>query len=423
MRELKVYVEIQGIQRFVGKISGNSYQDAVFQYDRSYMDASFGSPISVSLPFQEEAFSPEKTGTFFESLLPEGFSRRAVAQWAKSDEKDYLSLLAGLGRECLGALRIAEDDNDRTECYEKLSAKRIRELAAEGATRSTEILMQTHLSLTGASGKAGLYYDREHDSWYLPKGEAPSSHIVKQSHVRLSQIVLNEQLCMLTAKNLGLSVPDSFIVDLERGRDEDVLFATARFDRVMGKGRRIDGLIAPLRLHQEDFAQALGIPAEQKYEKVRQGYLGKMFRLLQTFSADPIADREELLRRIVFDYLIGNTDCHIKNFSLLYDPDLRFVRLAPAYDIVAARVYHMTDEMSFFIGDTLSIDKIRRSSFLSCSEEIGFGKRMTEGIFDKVSDGFEEALDRAADTLCGQGFEEAKKLQRQILQTGGYAQI
>lgn len=53
------------------------------------------------------------------------------------------------------------------------------------------------MSQTGASGKVGLYYDEE--KWYLPIGEAPSTHIVKQSHVRLKRIVANEQLCLLTA--------------------------------------------------------------------------------------------------------------------------------------------------------------------------------------------------------------------------------
>ena len=49
--------------------------------------------------------------------------------------------------------------------------------------KSTEILLDTHLSLAGASGKVGLYYDEAGDSWYLPRGLAPSTHIVKQSHV------------------------------------------------------------------------------------------------------------------------------------------------------------------------------------------------------------------------------------------------
>ena len=61
----------------------------------------------------------------------------------------------------------------------------MKALAAEGAQKSAEIVTRSHLSLTGASGKVGLYYDTAGNQWYLPQGTAPSTHIVKQSHVRL----------------------------------------------------------------------------------------------------------------------------------------------------------------------------------------------------------------------------------------------
>ena len=88
----------------------------------------------------------------------------------------------------------------------------MKELAAEGAQKSAEIVTKSHLSLTGASGKVGLYYDVVNDHWYLPQGTAPSTHIVKQSHVRLEGIVTNEQLSMMTAAKCGIDVPESFIM-------------------------------------------------------------------------------------------------------------------------------------------------------------------------------------------------------------------
>lgn len=80
-----------------------------------------------------------------------------------------------------------------------------------------------------ASGKVGLYYKIDTNEWYLPIGAAPSTHIVKQSHVRLDGIVTNEQLCLQTAKNLGIDVPDSFVINVGTGKDEEVLFATHRY--------------------------------------------------------------------------------------------------------------------------------------------------------------------------------------------------
>lgn len=104
-------------------------------------------------------------------------------------------------------------ENKITPKYQLLSQSEVRELAREGATESAQLVTKAHLSLTGASGKVGLYFDDKEQKWYLPLGEAPSTHIVKQSHVRLKKIVANEQLCLLTARNLGIEISESFIVN------------------------------------------------------------------------------------------------------------------------------------------------------------------------------------------------------------------
>lgn len=419
-----VLLEMHGEQLCVGHITGDSFRDACFQYSKDYLDSDQARPISISLPLTEEAYSSEKTKCFFEGLLPEGFSRKAVANWIKSDEEDYLSILSALGKECLGALRIV-DENEVEEPlgYERLSLKKVKELAAEGATRSTRILMETHLSLTGASGKVGLYYDEENNNWYLPKGNAPSTHIVKQSHVRFERIVLNEQLCMLTAKQLGIEVPESFIINVGKGADSEILYATKRFDRLMKGGKLIDDLPVPNRLHQEDFAQALGITPGEKYEKEKSGYLQKMFEVIRENSVDPISEQTKLWKRICFNYLIGNNDAHIKNYSLIYSENLKGISLSPAYDIVSTRVYNMTDEMSFYIGDELSINKVNRKSFETAASEAGLSEHMAMKIFDETADGFESALKKSAGLLRGTGVKGLKDMKSKILEFGGYRNL
>lgn len=423
MRELSVYIELNGIQTLVGTISGEQYNDARFRYVREYIEAREAAPISVSLPFQDDYFSTEQTRNFFESLLPEGFSRKAVADWMKADENDYIAILAQLGRECLGAIKIVEGNDDRESGYELLSAERVKALAAEGATKSTEILLETHLSLTGASGKVGLYYNSDNNKWYLPKGDAPSTHIVKQSHVRHKQIVLNEQLCIQTAKRIGIAVPESFIVSNGSQSDQDVLYATPRYDRPLSENKIIDGLKCPYRLHQEDFAQALGIFASDKYEKVPSGYMSRMFDLLRHNSVNPIEDQIALLRIIIFNYLIGNTDCHVKNFSLLYSEDLKSKRLAPAYDLVATRVYRTTSNMSFYIGGELDITKINRNNFAISASEIGLSQKMVLDNFDYVANKLEGAMTEAAEELANKGFDNSISLKNEILKNGGYASL
>lgn len=424
MRTLTVYIEILGEQRYVGNIIGEDYHDACFCYSDEYISSEYCRPISISLPITEEKFTPEATRCFFESLLPEGFSRKAVANWIKADENDYVTILSMLGRECLGAIKIVEDSEVKeSPGYKRLNTSQVKKLAEEGATKSTQILMKTHLSLAGATGKVGLYYDENKEKWYLPQGDAPSTHIVKQSHVRLEHIVLNEELCMLAAKEAGMDVIDSFIINTGDRKDSEILFASKRYDRVMMGEKEINGLPIPKLLHQEDFAQAMGVPAFEKYEKEQKHYLRKMFETIRANCANPIAEQMKLWKMICFNFLIGNTDCHIKNFALLYGENLNAISLAPAYDIVSTRVYNLSNEMSIYIGDEIDIEKINRKTFGIAAIECGLTEKIALKILDEVANSFEVSLKKSADYLYEAGFAEAKKMKNKIIKNGGYKNL
>ena len=426
--ELEKYIisiEKNGRMVPVGSIDGGDYRTAQFSYMDEYLDEANAVPVSISLPLQRERFSAGQTRQFFEGLLPEGFTRRSVAQWLHLDENDYLSILYQLGRECLGAVRVLKEGETQAASYEMITKQQVKALAAEGAQKSAEIVSKSHLSLTGASGKVGLYYDTAGNQWYLPQGTAPSTHIVKQSHVRLEGIVTNEQLSMMTAAKCGIEVPNSFIIDLGSGEDNEVLYATRRYDRTFeGAADTISGLLAPLRLHQEDFSQALGISSAYKYEKEHTGYMRRMFELLRQFSSNPIVDQGKLWDIIVFCYLLGNTDAHVKNFSLLYGRDLRSIRLAPAYDLVSTTVYESsTREMSFYIGNDLLIDEITETSFREAATEIHIGERFASRRYNYICNHFREALREAASELQDAGFSQAVRMEDRILRTGGYANL
>lgn len=225
MNTLLVSIERNGTMIPVGTINGDDPSDACFAYLPEYLQESDAVAISISLPLRVEPYPATQTAHFFEGLLPEGFTRRSVAQWMHVDENDYLSILHGLGRECLGAICITEPGEELRASYEPITEQQVRELAAEGATKSAEIVTKSHLSLTGASGKVGLYYDSKNGKWFLPWGTAPSTHIVKQSHVRLDGIVTNEQLALSTAAKCGIAIPHSFIINTGAGEEHEVLFA------------------------------------------------------------------------------------------------------------------------------------------------------------------------------------------------------
>lgn len=282
-----------------------------------------------------------------------------------------MTILAALGRECLGAIQIIEDGMDVPKAgYQKLTKEDVCRLAKEGALEAAELVTKAHLSLTGASGKVGLYYKIDTNEWYLPIGAAPSTHIVKQSHVRLDGIVTNEQLCLQTAKNLGIDVPDSFVINVGTGKDEEVLFATHRY-----------------------------------------------IYILKKYSSNPMEDQLKLWDICVFNYLIGNTDNHIKNVSLLYASDMASIRLAPAYDIVCTMIYpSSTTEMAVSIGCEYDIHKIKREHFCRELKNIGIGEKLAMKHYDDMLSRIESALEESCETLMQQGFIQAKDMKKRILE-------
>lgn len=252
-------------------------------------------------------------------------------------------------------------------------------------------------------------------------GQAPSPHIVKQSHIRLKGIVANEQLSLRTARKLGIDTADSFILNTGGYGEGEVLFASKRYDReVRTDSKMLNGLPVPLRLHQEDFGQAIGIPSELKYESNHGKYLKKVSETLRRYSADPIKDLLKLWDLTIFDYLLGNTDNHIKNLSLLYSTDLSTVRLAPAYDLISTVIYDSsTENLAMSIGGKYRLSEIVRNDFMAEAEHIGLGTGIAMKHFDRLSEKFETALTEAAKELSDMGIPGIHAVRERILLRGG----
>ncbi len=409
-------IQINGEEVLAGTITGKSNNDAIFEYDEDYI--SKYPAISISLPTDQKSFSVNQTRNFFEGLLPEGFTKRSVARNIKVDEDNYLAILSVLGKECIGAIRIISEEENIKSSYKEISLEEMKALAEEGATESSKIVTEAHLSLTGATGKVGLYF--HNNKWYLPKGLNPSTHIVKQSHVRLDDIVINERLCMMTAKKLGIETPENFIIDTGNKTDDRILYATKRYDREIDeKDKR--KMPIPKRLHQEDFAQALGIGALDKYELENKNYIERIFKLISQNFKNPIDAQKDLWKRIVFNYLIGNTDGHIKNISLMYSKDLKAVSLAPAYDIVSTDVYDEYTMMAFSIGGEKDITKIKRRSFEQAAKDATIGVGNAIDMLDEMCEAFPKALRGSAKELKSDGFNNAEKICRKILNKKRYS--
>ena len=128
-----------------------------------------------------------------------------------------------------------------------------------------------------------------------------------------------------------------------------------RFDRY--RDRR-DKLVK--RIHQEDCCQALGVHPNTKYQSEGGPGLPEIMDLLRS-TKSPEVDRDRFMRAQVFNFLIGGTDAHAKNYSIIYEPG-GAIRLTPLYDVISFLPYQQRRsrlKLAMTIGGRREVDEIR----------------------------------------------------------------
>ena len=376
--------------RKAGCLCSTADRGVVFAYDDGYLSDASAQRLSASLPLSEKEFTQKECMPFFSGLLPEGDSRKKVSDYLHISETSTLKLLDALGGECAGLITLTAEENPvlPREWYE-FSGRNYEELddgrLADFIRRMPSCPLikadsKLRLSLAGAQEKIALA--RVDDRWYLPLDGAPSTHILKPTREAfLSSLAQNEYICMRLANELSLDVPD---VDLIRVAGKDVL-VVSRYDRVVeGNGIR--------RLHQEDFCQALGLMSELKYQSDGGPGIADICHAMKSIMTVPAIETHRLLRAVVFNYLIGNCDCHGKNYSILYDG--RKARLSPLYDAVSTTIYGgLTDKLSMKIGRHYEIGKVTWEDFSLLAESVGLNVSVFRAVFEEFARKLPCALD------------------------------
>ncbi|WP_295696556.1 HipA domain-containing protein [Lapillicoccus sp.] len=184
-------------------------------------------------------------------------------------------------------------------------------------------------SLAGAQNKVALH--RLDDGvWGVPNDSTPTTHVLKPTSVgtRFADLHVNEFVCVRAAGLLGLRVAH---VDLADFGGAKTLVST-RYDR------RRDPAGAWLRLHQEDLLQAMSYPSSKKYRADGGPSVKDVATLLATLGlADRDLVRTAFFEAFAFNVLVGGSDAHAKNYSLLLRGPR--VALAPLYDSASYAPY------------------------------------------------------------------------------------
>jgi len=349
----------------VGRLWLDERRRFVFEYDAGWLGQKGAISLSLSLPLRKEPYIDDTARPFFANLLPESEIRKVIARQLRISEENDFAILREIGGECAGAVSVLPEDSFPQENpgYRELDEEELHRIIAELPRRPFLVGEKgVRLSLAGAQNKLPIYM--EGNRIFIATGNAPSTHILKPLIQGLAETVENEAFCMMLASRMSLSVPK---VTIRPGRDR--LYIVERFDREREK----DGKI--LRLHQEDFCQALGVLPDQKYEGEGGPSLARCFGLLKEKSTSPAADQKALLSWMIFNFLIGNADAHAKNLAILYT--VRGPRLAPFYDLICTRVYpDLTDRMAMRIGGENRPDWIQSRHWERFSAEINIKPRL-----------------------------------------------
>lgn len=344
--------------------------------------------ISVSLPVIAEG--PLDATAYVAGLLPDSVRHRDLLadQLGIAEDPSDFAFLSKLGRDSAGALVILPEGEGLARSAapavdwldEATLADHLR-----GLPRRPLLIDDDEgivLSLAGVNDKAAVVV--KGGKIGLPRNGLPSTHIIKVDIPGLEDSIITEHFCLSLARAVGLRTPRSAI----HQAGDQTFMLMSRYDRSVFEGR-------VLRVHQEDFCQALGVMPGKKYQRHGGPGWADGFRLMGR-TTNPAASRNALLRMAAFQFLTGNPDAHAKNYSLVHRGAEGLLELAPIYDLnnaTAFRRYFKTAKpiMAMRIGDKDNRDEVGPEDWDVFARECGLSPEVvSRTVTDTARSIFEE---------------------------------
>jgi serine/threonine-protein kinase HipA len=393
--------------RLVGRLRRQASGAIDFQYDPDWLSWEHALPVSLSLPMREDRYIGEPVIAVFDNLLPDSDTiRRRLAERVHADGFDAYSLLARIGRDCVGALQFLPDGVEPGPA----GAVAGRPVGQDYIARKIGDLTNTPLgvdedeefriSLAGAQEKTAFLFWKK--KWHVPHGTTATTHILKPqigvlpSGIDLTHSVENEYICLNLTEAFGLPSASVTIADFQSNR----VLVVERFDRLWTSDKRL------LRLPQEDCCQALSVPPTRKYQSDGGPGMAAILDLLKG-SDDPEADRRFFLKAQIMFWLLAATDGHAKNFSVFLQPGGRF-RLTPLYDVMsvqpafdARQLRRNQMKLALAVGDNRHyvVHEIMPRHFVQTAAKSGIPESLVQRIFDEVLEAEQPAVSKVMKDL------------------------
>jgi serine/threonine-protein kinase HipA len=371
--------------------------------------------VSWTLPNTQNTYKSDELFPFFDGLIPEGWLLSLAEKNWKIPKNDRMALLLATCQDCIGAAHVMEENHrglheviptnhleqrahtflseqclicmeelkEPESLYHKKCAKilfgfshaPIIDITSEHIERLALFQINQRLTLAGVQKKLSLSPIVENRKERLTVVGMDGRFILKPSSEDFSEMAEIEHLCMKLAKQHGISVADCGLVYLSSG---EKAYITRRFDRISNN-----------KIQVEDFCQLSEKSTAQKYTGSSEA-LGKV---INKYSAQPQDDKLTIFQIILFSFWIGNTDMHLKNFSLWNDPRSGLIRMSPGYDFLSTRLLIPATQDNEELALPLNgrKNKLKWSDFLSFGDNLNIPRKVLERVRDKMLDLFFES--------------------------------
>lgn len=191
-------------------------------------------------------------------------------------------------------------------------------------------------------------------------------YILKPQSERFQNLPENEDLVMHLAQIANINTARHTLLRTDSGQ---LVYITKRFDRVDGK-----------KVPMEDFCQLAELLSADKYKSTME-----KAGILITKYCSPSARAADLIKFFdiaIFSFLVGNSDMHLKNFSIIKDEENQY-RLSPAYDLLSSNLAMPSDSEQMALHVHGKKNRIRRYDFVSLGTHIGLTESMIEKVISK----------------------------------------
>jgi serine/threonine-protein kinase HipA len=386
----------------VGRISraGNRL---TFRYEDEWRNSPKAFPVSLSMPLVVSEHSHKAVDAFLWGLLPD--NNQVLEQWGKRfhvSPRNAFKLISHVGEDCAGAVQfVAPERIDKL--LESPDETTVTWLSGEDLGQRIRLLLENHgitrtgtdtgqFSLAGAQPKTALYRDPATGRWGVPEGRTPTTHILKPSAEHFDGYAENEHFCLCLSREMGLKAAASTVIHA----DGQPVIVIDRYDRLVRNGHFV-------RIHQEDFCQALAILPDLKYQNDGGPSAKAIAGVLKDSSSEVMTDLWRFAEALAFNWLIAGTDAHAKNYSLLLAARAQ-VRLAPLYDLASslpypAEVNPHKAKLAMKIGSKYKIKDVVGRHWSACARELGLPPAELLERIGTMASLIPDAATRVADSM------------------------